>query len=321
MREERELGWQTALVSDERYQGHNPQDWHPECPARCEAVLAGITRAVPAGRLLALAPRMATVEEVALCHPASYIEQVRADVASGASQLSTGDTEIVACSYEVALLAVGGVLAAVDAVCEGRVRNAFCAVRPPGHHACRERGMGFCIFNNVAVAARYAQQRYGIERVLIVDWDVHHGNGTQEIFYADPTVYYFSTHQWPLFPGTGAPTETGRGAGMGYTRNCIFAAGATGADVMAAFQDQLLPAMESFQPGLVLVSAGFDARKDEPLSNLELEDAEFGALTRMVMGLADRYAGGRLVSVLEGGYGLEGLGLSAGEHVRVLAGG
>ncbi len=311
----------TALVSDAAFLEHRTHEGHPECPARLGATLAGIAQAVPETALLRLAPRPAADEDLLRGHTATYLETVRAEVAAGRATLSTGDTDLSARSEAVARLAAGAGLTALDAVFDGRVRNAFCAVRPPGHHATRDRGMGFCLFNNVAVAARYAQQRHGVTRVLIVDWDVHHGNGTQDIFYEDPTVFFFSLHQWPLYPGTGAVTETGAGAGAGFTLNRGLAAGATGAEALAAFELDLYPAMARFQPELVLLSAGFDAREDEPLSNLEWTDAEFGRLTRGLMDLADRHAGGRLVSFLEGGYNLAGLARAAGEHVRVLAGG
>ncbi len=308
----------TGVISDPAYLEHHPQEWHPECQARLTAVLAGIGRAVPEAALLRLAPRAATLEEIFRCHAPHYVELVRQEVAAGFASLSTGDTYVSRRSYDVALLAAGGAITAVDAVCAGRVRNAFCAVRPPGHHASQASGTGFCIFNNVAVAARHAQARHGIGRVLIVDWDVHHGNGTQDIFFDDPSVFFFSSHEWPLYPGTGSPAEIGEGAGKGATLNCTFPAGTGGAAVIGAYTNVLVPAMEDFKPEFVFISAGFDARKDEPISNLQLADADFGRLTRIVMEIADRHAGGRVVSVLEGGYGLEGLALAAGAHVRQL---
>jgi acetoin utilization deacetylase AcuC-like enzyme len=220
----------------------------------------------------------------------------------------------------VALLAAGGVLAAVDAVVAGRAGNAFCAVRPPGHHARPAQGMGFCIFNNVAIAARYAQKKHQIGKVLIVDWDVHHGNGTQDIFYEDGSVFYFSTHQWPLYPGTGRKEETGRGAGAGTTLNCPFPMDAGRQEILGAFQEQLLPAAERFKPELVIVSAGFDSRVDDLLGGLRLTDKDFADLTAIVKDIARRHARRRLVSVLEGGYSLAGLAKATVAHVRALAG-
>jgi acetoin utilization deacetylase AcuC-like enzyme len=265
-------------------------------------------------------PRAATEDEVAACHTRKYIDIVKHDVAQGYEALSTGDTPLSPDSLEVALQAVGGVLNAVDAVVERRVQNGFCAVRPPGHHATPGRGMGFCIFNNVAIAARYAQRRHGIERVLIADWDVHHGNGTQDIFYADGSVFCFSTHQHPWYPGTGRPHETGEGAGRGATLNCPFPAGSGRAEILGAFQDKLLPAARDFQPDLVLISAGFDSRLGDPLGRFTLSDTDFADLTSVMLEIAGTYAGGRLVSVLEGGYSLDGLASAAVAHVAALRG-
>jgi len=283
------------------------------------AVRRGIAAAAPAERLCALTPRPAAEEDLRLVHSPDYLRVVERDVAQGEGVLSTGDTDLSARSLEAARLAAGGVLAAVDAVAAGRVRRAFCAVRPPGHHASADRGMGFCIFNNVALAARWAQRRHGAQRVLIADWDVHHGNGTQAIFYADPSVFFFSTHQWPAYPGTGAAGETGAGAGRGFTLNCPFAPGAGGREIVSAFRERLLPAMRRFQPDFVLVSAGFDSRAGDPLGRFTLSDDDFAELTRLLIGVAEEYAGGRLVSVLEGGYALDGLASAAGAHVAALA--
>jgi acetoin utilization deacetylase AcuC-like enzyme len=210
------------------------------------------------------------------------------------------------------------VLNAVDAVVERRARNAFCVVRPPGHHATTDRGMGFCIFNNVAVAARYAQGHYGMSRVLIADWDVHHGNGTQDIFYADGSVFFFSTHQHPWYPGTGRPQETGEGEGVGSTLNCPFPAGSGRAEILGAFQEHLPRVARAFRPDLVVISAGFDSRLGDPLGRFTLSDQDFADLTALMLEIADQYAGGRLVSVLEGGYDLNGLASAALAHVSAL---
>jgi acetoin utilization deacetylase AcuC-like enzyme len=218
----------------------------------------------------------------------------------------------------VALEAAGGVLNAVDMVAGGKVKNAFCAVRPPGHHATAVRGMGFCVFNNVAVAARYAQKKHGLARVLIADWDVHHGNGTQDIFYNDGSVFFFSTHQSPWYPGTGAAGETGEGSGKGATMNCPFPAGSGRAEVLGVFRERLMPAMDSFRPELVVISAGFDSRAGDPLGQFRLTDEDFADLTRMLMDVADKHAGGRVVSVLEGGYSLTGLAAGVAAHVKTL---
>ena len=291
---------------------------HPECPERLDAVLRGLGEAGLLNRLARVDARAATEEELLLCHTREYLSTAKRDVESGRPYLSTGDTDITANSWEVAARAAGGVLNAVDAVVSGKARNAFCAVRPPGHHATPNRGMGFCLFNNVAIAARHAQRKHGLARVLIVDWDVHHGNGTQDIFYSDPSVFFFSTHQWPLYPGTGRADETGEGAGRGATMNRPFPAGSGRAEVLGAVQDSLLPAAERFQPDLVLISAGFDSRAGDPLGRFTLTDRDFADLTRAAMEIADRYAGGRVVSVLEGGYNLEGLARASAAHVEAL---
>ena len=280
--------------------------------------MEGLKRAGLQERLARVEPRAATEEELLLCHTPAYLRVARHDVQSGRRYLSTGDTSITPNSWDVAARAAGGVLQAVDAVMAGRARNAFCAVRPPGHHATASRGMGFCLFNHAAIAARYAQRRHGAERVLIVDWDVHHGNGTQDIFYSDPTVLFFSTHQWPLYPGTGRADETGAGAGEGTTMNFPFPAGSGRREILGAVENSLVPAAERFRPDLVLISAGFDSRTGDPLGRFTLTDRDFADLTRAVMEMAARHADGRIVSTLEGGYNLSGLASAAAAHVEAL---
>ena len=308
----------TGLVCDPAYRDHDTGPWHPEQPARVDAVIQGLHRAGLLERCRVIAPRAAAEADLLRCHIPLYLERVRQDVAAGLDQLSTGDTAIGPGSETVARLAAGGLLAAADALMAGEVANSFAVVRPPGHHATPSRGMGFCIYNNVAIAARYLQEVHGLERILIVDWDVHHGNGTQEIFWEDPTVLVFSTHQSPLYPGTGAASERGQGAGEGFTINCPFPAGSGGAEILAAYREVLLPAAEAFDPQAVLVSAGFDSRHDDPLGDFLLSDDDFAALTHLVRGIADRHAGGRLLSTLEGGYDLAGLASAAAAHVGAL---
>jgi acetoin utilization deacetylase AcuC-like enzyme len=304
----------TALIADPIFRDHLAGRQHPERPERFDAVLHGLNRAGLLNRMLLLEAREATADELLLCHTAEYLKTVRRDVESGRRYLSTGDTDVTPNSWEVAARAVGGVLNAVDAVLSGSARNAFCAVRPPGHHANAARGMGFCLFNNAAIAARYAQRHHGVERVVMVDWDVHHGNGTQDIFYRDPSVFFFSSHQWPLYPGTGRADETGEGPGEGSTMNFPFPAGAGRREILGAVENHLLPAAARFQPGLVLISAGFDSRVGDPLGRFTLTDEDFGDLTRAVMGIG----GGRVVSVLEGGYNLDGLASAAAAHASAL---
>ena len=308
----------TGLVLAEAYRDHDPGPGHPESPARTTAIWEGLERSGLLERCVQLNPRPASEEELLRCHSLAYIHTVIRDVAYGREWLSTGDTGLGEHSEEVARLAAGGVIVAVDAVLTGVVRNAFAVVRPPGHHAEASRGMGFCIYNNVALAARHAQAVHGLERVLIVDWDVHHGNGTEAIFRQDPSVLYFSTHQSPLYPGTGAADDRGEGAGEGTTINCPLPAGSNGEAVVRALREQLVPAAEWFRPQLVLVSAGFDGRQGDPLADFQLSDDDFRCLTEEVMALADRHCQGRLVSSLEGGYVLAGLASASVAHVAAL---
>jgi acetoin utilization deacetylase AcuC-like enzyme len=304
----------TAILADPIAKEHNPGAGHPEQPARWDAALKGLKDL----SLSRAEPRAATIEELALAHTRPYIQLAEREVKSGAEILSTGDTDICPRSYEVARHATGTCLNAVDLVMTAKARNAFCIVRPPGHHASANRGMGFCLFNNIAIAARYAQQKYGIERVVIADWDVHHGNGTQDIFYRDPSVFFFSTHQSPWYPGTGAADETGDGPGEGTTLNCPFPSGAGRDEILGAFAQRLHPRMSVFRPGLILISAGFDSRAGDPLGQFRLSDTDFADLTTLMMEIADRYAGGRLISVLEGGYNLEGLQKAVYAHTHSL---
>jgi len=267
-----------------------------------------------------IAPRMATEDDIHLAHTRAYYRSVLHDVDRKAGTLSTGDTSLGEHTLETAMLAAGGAMAAVDAVFHRKVDNAFAVVRPPGHHVTASRGMGFCVFNSVAIAARYAEKAYGVDRTLIVDWDVHHGNGTQEIFYGDPEVLFFSTHQWPWYPGTGSADETGDAAGRGYTINCPLPAGAGRADVLGAFRKRLLPVALQYKPALVLISAGFDSRRGDPLGRFTLKDSDFAEMTSILMEIASQSAGGRVVSVLEGGYNLSGLASAATAHFQALCG-
>ncbi len=311
----------TGVVYSPEYKKHVTGFGHPESPKRVEAVMTALQAAGLENQLLKIEPRPATEDELLACHTREYLQIVKRDMAALRSTLSTGDTNISERSLEIALLAAGGVLQAVDAVIASKVRNAFCVVRPPGHHATPGVGMGFCLFNNMAVAARYAQRKHKIGKVLIADWDVHHGNGTHDIFYEDGTVFVFNTHQWPWYPGTGRADETGAGKGKGCIMNCPFPAGAGRKEILGAFQDKLVPAAKAFQPELVMISAGFDSRKDDPLGHFLLTDDDFADLTGVMLGIAREHAQGRLVSVLEGGYNLTGLGLAAAAHVKKLLSG
>lgn len=307
----------TALLLDPIYQRHQPGPGHPESPDRYQAVTQAL-HAAQLDKLPRIGVRAADADEIALCHSAAYLKTVEQDFARGAHDLSTGDTAIGPESLNVAKRAVGGVLNAVDQVMTGKARNAFCAVRPPGHHATPDRGMGFCIFNNIAIAARYAQRKHGVERVLIADWDVHHGNGTQDVFYRDGSVVFFSTHQHPWYPGTGLAQETGEGKGRGRIVNCPLPAGSGHHEIVGAFQSKLAPAAEAFKPDLVLISAGFDSRVGDPLGRFTLSDDDFRQLTRFLLEIADKHAKGRVVSLLEGGYSLSGLAAGVTAHLKEL---
>ncbi len=304
----------TAVVFDEVSRVHLPTTKRYECPARYEAVWGSVTHSSYFSALKVLPARPASDEEILWCHGGKYLAKVRREIESGAKELSTGCTWLSHDSLKAAHYAVGAACVGVDAVMDGRAKNAFCVARPPGHHATPNRGMGFCIFNNAAIAARYAQRRHGVGKVMIVDWDVHHGNGTQEIFYEDPSVFYFSTHQSPWYPWTGKRDETGRGKGRGMTLNCPLKRGAGRKEFFAAFHGDLLPAFYRFKPELVILSAGFDARHGDPLGRLELVDQDYTDLTAYLLELARGHAGGRVVSILEGGYNLAGLATAATAH-------
>ena len=307
-----------ALVLDDVFKRHDTGHGHPERPARYDAVTAAAGRAVTLNHTLRIEPRLASFEHLALCHGEDYIELARRDIEAGLPQLSTGDTDVSTASFEVARLAAGSVIGTVDAVLNGSAQTAFCAVRPPGHHARPNQGMGFCVFNNIAIGARYAQRQYGVERVLIADWDVHHGNGTQDIFYDDPSVFFFSTHQSPWYPGTGSRSETGSGVAVGTTMNRPFPAGSGREQILSAFRNDLLPAARAFQPDLVMISAGFDSRIGDPLGAFTLDDDDFVELTEILRELADTSAQGRVISVLEGGYDLKGLAAAVEAHLGAL---
>jgi acetoin utilization deacetylase AcuC-like enzyme len=311
----------TGIATDPVVKRHDPGPGHPEQPGRYTAVMDHLSYSGLLDSLSLLDIRHASDDDLALVHTREYIHLVQREIQQNRGQLSTGDTAICPRSLEPARAAVGAVLSAMDAVFTGSVTNAFCAVRPPGHHASADRGMGFCLFNNIAIGARYAQRRHGAERVLIVDWDVHHGNGTQDIFYEDGTVLFFSSHQSPWYPGTGSTVERGEGAGAGKTINCPFPAGAGRAEILEAFHRQLLPAAEAFGPDLVMISAGFDSRIGDPLGQFTLTDRDFQDLTRLLMDFAAQSCAGRIVSVLEGGYNLHGLALGVAAHLHALLGG
>lgn len=303
----------TRLYHHPIFAEHLTGPGHPERPDRIRAVEAALEAETfqllqrceaPEGRL----------QDVYLCHPEDYVRRVaQATPAEGLVRID-GDTVVSPRSFTAALHGVGGACLAVDDVVSGTISNAFVAARPPGHHAERATAMGFCLFNQAAIAARHAQEAHGLSRIAIIDWDVHHGNGTQDIFWSDPTVLYASLHQMPLYPGTGSVTETGAGNIV----NAPLKAGDGGDAFREAFLARVTPAVTEFRPDLIILSAGFDMHYRDPLAEIELTEEDFDWATGQVMTLADRFCNGRLVSVLEGGYDLTGLGRSVATHVQRL---
>jgi acetoin utilization deacetylase AcuC-like enzyme len=296
----------TGLIYDPIYLAHWLHPGHPESPQRLVAIMDELEQRGLLERLVRLEPATDVLEAVYRIHTRQHVENIRKQYGP---------------SHEVALRAVGGAVAAVDAVAAGQVRNAFCAVRPPGHHA-RNTGReeGFCLYNNVAIAARHAQQAHGFERILIVDWDYHHGIATEESFYVDPSVLFFSTHDFHAYPGTGSPRNAGAGPGHGYNINVHLDCGVQDADILREYDGRLMPAARTFRPDFVLISAGFDSRQDDLLGCFAITDDGFRALTRRVLAIADEYCNGRVVSVLEGGYNLRGLASAVAAHVETMLG-
>lgn len=295
----------TGVVLDDGFSRHHISAAHPESPARYQAVKKAVTSMPGQSLLKPLTPL--TVEQAAPWLQHIHSEEHIASIKSDAE------------TYHHVLLATGGCLAAVDAVMQGSVKNAFCASRPPGHHALNTgREEGFCYFNHIAIAARYAQQKYEAEKVLIIDWDYHHGNGTEWAFYSDPSVLFFSTHDQYAYPGTGSPSRTGEGAGEGFNINVHLACSTDDEAILAAFEQHLRPALDEFNPDLILVSAGFDSREEDLLGCFSITDQGFSQLTRWVMQVADEFCEGRLVSVLEGGYNIQGNASAAVSHLSAL---
>lgn len=304
----------TLLLHHPAFAGHRTAPGHPERPDRYRAVEAALSRP----QFEALVRETAEPADLAATryvHSNRYVDALEAARPEhGYVYLDGGDTMMEPSTWEAALRGVGATLRAVDQVVGGDVHNAFVACRPPGHHAETGRAMGFCLFNNISIGTRHAQRKHGLTRVAIVDFDVHHGNGTQQIFYSDPSVLYASTHQMPLFPGTGAARETG----VGNVFNSPLAPGDGGAELRAAFRDRILPAVQAFSPELIIVSAGFDAHERDPLGSLRMTAADFAWVTRELMKSAEKLCDGRLVAVLEGGYDLQALADSVTAHVGEL---
>jgi len=295
----------TGIVVDARYQDHYTGRNHPERPARIGTLLTLVEEYQRPG-VKRFAPRVATPEELALIHDPAHIGLVAATAKKNHFAFDA-DTPVSGQSYPTALLATGGLLTLLEAIMTREVDNGFAFVRPPGHHAERNRAMGFCLFNSVAIGAQYLREKFGLRRVLVMDWDVHHGNGTQHSFYDDPGVLYVSTHQYPYYPGTGAAEEAGRGQGEGYTVNLPIPAGWGDAEYQELFQGVIDPICRQFDPEFVLISAGFDAHRRDPLGGMEVTEEGFGMMARVLLRLARDHAQGRCAAILEGGYDLEGL--------------
>ena len=308
----------TGFVYHQDYLQHDMGSGHPESPDRLRAIMAKLDASGLLARVTRIEPIEASDEAITRVHQPAYLTQLKALAPREGRASLDPDTSMSPGSLRAAYVAAGGALAAADAIMAGRVDNAFCALRPPGHHAERDRAMGFCLFNNVAVAARHLQHRHGIGRVLIVDWDVHHGNGTQQTFYRDPSVLFFSTHQYPHYPGTGRATEQGEGKGEGLTVNVPMSSGEGDEEYREVFETILVPAADAFKPEFVMISAGFDAHRDDPLAGMALTEEGYGVLSRIVLDIARRHCQGRVLSCLEGGYNLNALAASVERHVLAL---
>lgn len=307
----------TLLYTSATFEEHITGANHPERPQRIAALLEMLAASGLGDRLTARNWQPATLETIQLCHEPSYLATLESFVMHGGGRIEV-DTVCSGASWDVATLAAGAACDAVDQVLSGNDPTALCLIRPPGHHALRAEAMGFCLINNVAVAARHAIVRHKLDRVLIVDWDVHHGNGTQDIFYEDEQVGFLSSHRWPFYPGTGAADETGRGRGLGTTFNCPFEYGTPREEQLGTFEAALHDIARRMQPQLVLISAGFDAHRLDPIGSLDLETEDFATLTRMVVDCARAYCDGRIVSLLEGGYNVDALAASVAQHANVL---
>ncbi|MBK6723913.1 MAG: histone deacetylase [Acidobacteria bacterium] len=310
----------TALIHHPIYEKHDTGPGHPETPKRYTAVMDVLRKDEKFwSSLVEITPEKASKGLIQAAHTPQHYKRVEGAFAHGQDRLDA-DTTISMKSFEAGLYAAGGAIAGVDAVMQGTADNAFVVVRPPGHHATSEHAMGFCLFNNVAVAARYAQNNYKeIDRVAIIDWDVHHGNGTQGIFYDDPTVHFFSMHQYPWYPGSGSRGETGFGRGLGSTMNVPVKANTSAEEQKRMFESALEDISKNFKPDLIMISAGFDAHLTDPLGQLKLEDKDFASMTTTLKNWASEVCSGRVVSCLEGGYNLETLGKTVKSHISALA--
>lgn len=309
----------TGFITDDLFLAHDTGPNHPESAARLVSVRRHLASCAWYSRLIQVTPQPLDLAEIEPIHPLGYVRRVEAACRAGARHLDCVDVAISPASFPAALGAVAASVTLAGAIADDKVTNGFALVRPPGHHAERTNAMGFCLFNNIAVTARYLQKHHGVDKVAIVDWDVHHGNGTQHAFYEDPSVLYISLHQYPFYPGTGASTETGKGKGMGATLNCPLPAGSSDATYQKAFTDLVLPKLASFRPEFVLISAGFDAHRDDPLAEMELTTGCFGWMTARLLESAAESAEGKVLSLLEGGYDVDRLAECVAVHVETLS--
>ncbi len=308
----------TSIVTDPLFQEHQTGSGHPERSERLAYAQELLEQQSWYPDLRQVSPVAVSPDSIELVHGAKYADKIAAACEAGDPWIDTPDVAVSEESFKVASHATGSLLGLVDEVMAGNADNGFALVRPPGHHAEHDMAMGFCLFNSVAIAARHLQQEHDIERVMILDWDVHHGNGTQHTFERDPSVLFASLHQYPHYPGTGAASEGGIGEGEGTTVNCPMAPGAGDAEYLQAFEEVILPRALSFKPDFILISAGFDAHEADPLGSINLTDDSYRWMTKAVMNLADYACNGRVVSVLEGGYNLNALARSVTEHVSAL---
>lgn len=298
----------TAYLYDEIYLEHDTGWGHPECPERLVAIDNRLKKCSFYSDLVRVKAAKADLKYIEMIHSRSYIDEVKKNVERGMHALDP-DTTVGARSYDVALSAVGGCLNMCDTIVKGKALNGFCSIRPPGHHAERDYAAGFCLFNNIAIAARYLQNKHGLKKIAIVDWDVHHGNGTQHSFESDNSVFYISLHQYPHYPGTGSKNERGKGDGQGFTMNFPMEHGNGDEEYFAAFQNSIIPALEEYKPEIILISAGFDAHFTDSLSSIRLSTEAYQKFTIMLKDVAVKYSKGRVIAFLEGGYNLDTLSL------------
>ena len=308
----------TAILYDPRFLDHDTGRGHPERPQRLSHAIDVLQGQPWFTDLSHIDPVACDPKWLTTIHSQSYIDRAREECRAGQAYVDSPDVAVSTSSWDVAVLAAGGAVAIAEKVISGEVSNGFAMVRPPGHHAEQSTALGFCLFNNIAITARYLQQQHGLDKILILDWDVHHGNGTQHSFESDPSVFYISTHQYPFYPGTGAHSETGTGPGSGATLNCPMAAGCGDHEYREAFEERILPAARNFKPDAVLLSAGFDAHHADPLGSINLSTEFYRWMTEQMMDVADTCCKGRLISLLEGGYDLNALAECISVHLETL---